>query len=203
MQYHSIIHNSRANGPELRSVIWLQGCRGMNCPGCWNQETHDPEGGRETDPDTLARELFMRCPPGTKGVTISGGEPVQQAISLLQLLRAIRARRPDWSLGLFTGYDFRELTHGNYRLDEYHGFWPARAKQVRAQIWRRIYPMLDFIKLGRFDRACGPGTMPLCTSGNQQLLLPTSRYTYNDFPPLIVEDHIDSEGLHTITGFPL
>jgi len=34
-----IRHKSDVNGPGIRSVVWVQGCR-RNCPGCINPHTH-------------------------------------------------------------------------------------------------------------------------------------------------------------------
>ena len=45
---HAIEPRSRANGPGVRFVVWLQGCT-LGCPGCFNPSTHAAAGGRELD----------------------------------------------------------------------------------------------------------------------------------------------------------
>jgi len=39
LNIHSILNESRANGPGKRFVIWVQGCD-IACDGCFNPETH-------------------------------------------------------------------------------------------------------------------------------------------------------------------
>src|SRR3990172_12478082 len=84
---HAFEPSSRANGPGLRAVLWTQGCS-LGCPGCFNSETHDPGAGREVDVELLAGEIAGRH--GIDGVSISGGEPLQQAEALCELLERLR-----------------------------------------------------------------------------------------------------------------
>lgn len=187
MRVHAIMHGSRANGPGLRSVVWFAGCS-LGCAGCVNPATHDPNGGEEITPDFLAARLFAQMPAGTVGVTISGGEPFQQPHDeLIEFVYRLHALRPGFSVGMFTGYGLSEL------------------RDAAVHAWLTVRPMLDFVKVGRFqrDNPAGPNAPPLCTSANQQLILPTSRYTYADFGPLTVEYNIEADGLVVITGFPL
>lgn len=204
MNIHAILHGSRANGPELRSVVWVRGCN-LGCGGCVNRATWDFTGGTQYDPDDLAREIFAHCLPGTKGITVSGGEPMHQAVSLLAFFKAVRARRPDFSLGMFTGYTWHELIAGTYDLLEP---LPERYRQStlmrdRDLVWHALYPMLDFVKMGRWDATQPGNDAPLCTSANQELILPTIRYKREDFGPNVMEFNIEADGIVTITGFPL
>jgi pyruvate-formate lyase-activating enzyme len=103
MNIHSVLYGS-ANGPGLRTVVWTQGCT-LKCPGRTNPRTHPHGIGRNVQPDELARELFLAIRPGTEGITFSGGEPMQQAASLYELICAIKARWPDYSIGLILRVD--------------------------------------------------------------------------------------------------
>jgi anaerobic ribonucleoside-triphosphate reductase activating protein len=179
-------------------VVWTQGCT-LACPGCWNPLTHPHAGWTEYDPAYLADQIFAHCAPGTEGVTISGGEPLQQAVSLKLLLRQVKARRPDWSIGIFTGYTHRELASGNYR--PVPGSPGIRA--FNQDLWRQIRTYLDFAIMGRFDRSKPTGPGALVSSENQAITLFSTRYTLSDFGPLGVEFSVDDTGLCSITGFPL
>src|ERR1035438_8454830 len=54
--------------------------------------------------------------PGITGVTFSGGEPLEQLEDGLDLtIGLVRGRRPDFSIGIFTGYTLQELSAGNFR----------------------------------------------------------------------------------------
>ena len=62
--------HSRVNGPGVRAVIWVQGCR-RHCPGCSNPEFQDPEGGTVTCvADVLAKVEAARP---VDGISLSGG----------------------------------------------------------------------------------------------------------------------------------
>ncbi len=102
---HAFWPRSAANGPGLRAVIWVQGCT-LHCPGCYNPQTHDPQGGtRITVAELLAQLLRL---PDIEGVTISGGEPLQQMHPLRQLLQGVRSAS-SLSVILFTGYTWEEI----------------------------------------------------------------------------------------------
>jgi anaerobic ribonucleoside-triphosphate reductase activating protein len=195
MLIHATLAASRANGPGIRSVIWTQGCT-LGCPGCWNPQTHPTDTGREVSPEDLAAEIIRAAPALVEGVTISGGEPMQQAYHLLELLVHIRHRRPDWSIGLFSGYSALELQDGHYLT----GHAPAVDIPTARHLWERIRRYLDFAVLGRYD-ATRPAGGPLCSSDNQRLHLFSFRYKLSDFTT-VYEATIAPDGLTHITGFP-
>ena len=115
LRVHAIEPKSRANGPGARFVIWLQGCT-LGCAGCFNPATHDDSGGSATSVADIASQLAATS--GIEGISLSGGEPLQQAEACVALLDAARA------LGLstlaFSGYtiaEIRALPHGPAVLD--------------------------------------------------------------------------------------
>ena len=180
MRVHSLLHGSRANGPGLRSVLWVQGCVGLECSGCVNPGTHDPNGGTEIDLYDLAQKLADDAPEGTEGITLSGGEPLQQSWDVLDFIREIKAWHPEWTVGLFTGY--------------------SRAELCKIPAWLAIRATLDFAVFGRYDRT-KPCPLPLTSSWNQELVLLSPRYTLNDFPAQSEEVFVGPDGLCQITGF--
>lgn len=205
MRIHSTVHGSRANGPAIRSVIWTQGC-GLFCPSCWNPATHPFDAGEQVNPEELAERIVREAPSGTSGVTLSGGEPMSQAVSVYRFLTMLHAIRPDWSAGLFTGFTHTELSEGSYDLREW---LPLDRPGIRALLWSdQIRPHLDWACIGRYDRTRPPAEIPehrqdrhFVSSGNQFLDI-YRRYAYADFRR-IVEVNIASGGLTTITGFPM
>src|SRR5512132_130817 len=113
MLLHAFVPATRANGPGLRAVIYFQGCT-FNFINCWNRTTHKFEGQDVAVRDVAqcfeeARRLEM-----LEGVTFSGGEPMQQAEALLNLMDAIREEASSVSFGVFTGYTEAELAAGQY-----------------------------------------------------------------------------------------
>ncbi len=106
LRLHAWMPCSRANGPGVRAVVWTQGCT-LGCPGCFNPKTHPFDGGQEL----AVEELFGRIVAlggFIEGITLSGGEPLQQLPAVLALLRRLRAETT-LSVILFTGYEWAEV----------------------------------------------------------------------------------------------
>ena len=194
MLIHATMTASRANGPGLRAVVWFQGCS-LQCPSCFNPATH-PFEGRHIAPSEVAQTVFQAtATEPIEGVTFSGGEPMQQAADLVELIEAFRKRDRRLSFGLFTGYTERELGAGRY-------FCVSRETgEQRRDLWYRIRDRLDFAVMGRYNQD-RPASAPLCSSGNQRLRLFSGRYKMRDFAPLQMEITIVDSGLVQLTGFP-
>jgi anaerobic ribonucleoside-triphosphate reductase activating protein len=196
MRMHSRLEQSQVNGPGSRAVMWLQGCS-LNCPRCWNPLSHSVEGGMRVEITSVVGWLDdLHANALIDGLTISGGEPMEQAGEVLALLQALRLRVPEISIGVFSGYTESELARGAFLSHE--GHLPSH----QADLWRAIRQHLDFAILGRFNRH-RPSHQPLVSSQNQALLLLTDRHSSSDFSPLSVEFTIDSQGTTQITGFPI
>ena len=88
MRIAGTVSESIVDGPGLRLTVFTQGCP-HRCPGCHNPQTHDPAGGREeTTTALLAR---YTADPLLDGLTISGGEPMEQAAECAALAEAVHA----------------------------------------------------------------------------------------------------------------
>lgn len=83
---HSLESFGSADGPGVRYVIFLSGCR-MRCQFCHNPDTWDLRAGREyTAYELIQTALRYRSYWGSKGgITVSGGEPLLQIDFLLEL----------------------------------------------------------------------------------------------------------------------
>ncbi|MBI4663161.1 MAG: radical SAM protein [Verrucomicrobia bacterium] len=106
LRLHHFLPQSRANGPGVRAVLWVQGCS-LGCPGCFNPETHPFNRGQNVSVD----DLFQRIADLTgtiEGVTLSGGEPLQQRVAVTELLRRVRIET-SLSVILFTGFGWEEI----------------------------------------------------------------------------------------------
>ena len=174
LRIHAVEASTRANGPGRRFGVWLQGCP-LACPGCYNPDTHAPDVGRVVPVDDLLR-AFEDAPAPLEGITISGGEPLQQAPALLALLRRVRAETP-LSVILFTGYP-----------------WEVAARHAE------IISLVDVVLAGPYRRehhlAHG-----LRGSSNKTVHLVTSRYTRADLDAVpLAEIVIQADGDVTLTG---
>ena len=79
--------DSIVDGPGLRYAVFVQGCS-HGCPGCHNPESQPCRGG-EVRPiaDVVAEIAANKL---VQGVTVSGGEPFEQAAACAELARQVR-----------------------------------------------------------------------------------------------------------------
>lgn len=104
MRIAGIEHNSIVDGPGLRFVVFVQGCS-HKCPDCHNPGTHDPSCGYDTSVAELLTMLQHNVI--TKGLTISGGEPFEQALECAMLAEA--AHKIGLNVWTYTGYTFEQI----------------------------------------------------------------------------------------------
>ena len=195
MLLHALIPAGRANGPGLRAVVFFQGCS-IGCAECWNPKSHRFQGPEVTVDAVTQEVLWARQEHTLQGVTFSGGEPMQQADSLLRLVHSLRQQAPELSFGMFSGYAEHELAKGQYWV-----WGDGSSDQCRKRLWQEIHACLDFAILGRFNQA-EPSNTPLRTSRNQVLRLFTDSYTPADFSEQLTEVSIYEGGQVEVTGFP-
>ncbi len=106
LRVHHFEPHSRANGPGLRAVLWLQGCT-FGCPGCFNPHTHAVDGGELAAVGDLFEQV-QSIESKIEGLTVSGGEPLLQRPALANLLALVRGRT-GLSVVVFTGFDWTEI----------------------------------------------------------------------------------------------
>jgi len=94
-----------ALGPNQRFVIWVQGCC-FRCVDCISPEWIPQEQSTLVEPLQLADHILSV--PGTKGLTVSGGEPMLQAAALSVLFSYLR-EHGDLSIMCFTGFTLEQL----------------------------------------------------------------------------------------------
>jgi len=178
LQWAAYLPRSRANGPGLRSVLWVQGCP-FRCPGCFNPAFWPFTGGQQARVGELAGRLLAES--DTEGVSFSGGEPFAQAAALAQV--AERVRVAGKGVLVFTGF-------------------PATALQASTHPGvRRLLAAADLLVAGPYERD-QPCRQPLLASANQELAYLTERYRGRDLGPRRVEYRIGAQGAVTVTGFP-
>ena len=56
LRLHQFLPASRANGPGLRAVLWVQGCS-LGCPGCFNPQTHPFNEGQPVPVENLVSQI--------------------------------------------------------------------------------------------------------------------------------------------------
>lgn len=101
----AICPGTRALGPGLRYVIWVQGCC-FDCKDCASPEWREQKIAHLITTEALATDILHR--DEIEGITISGGEPFLQTEALCKLLELVK-REKDLSIVCFTGFKLNEL----------------------------------------------------------------------------------------------
>jgi len=151
------VAQTRAEGPGSRYAIWVQGCS-LRCPGCCNPQfltTNDDPSLRVPVELLLER---IGSTEGIEGVTVLGGEPLEQAPALAQLLRSVQAQ--GLSTMVFTGYELEQVRGS-----------PQMSPALRAT---------DLLVDGRYDRSLPDTSRRWIGSTNQRMHWLTDRYQATD-----------------------
>ena len=150
------------NGPGFRITIWVSGCTHA-CPGCQNKHTWKYGQGHKLDdvvPYTNItykdKILNLIGDEHIDGVTISGGDPLDQSVQpleeLAKFLSNIKKRYPEKSIWLYTGYFIEDLKNYPYK----------EAKEVIKKC--------DVIIDGRYVKEKRNITIPFRGSTNQRII---------------------------------
>ena len=152
----STMSRSRANGPGVRAVIWVQGCT-IGCRGCYSASTHPHEASSLHRPSEIAE--WLQSIPDIEGVTFSGGEPFEQAAAVVKTINSIRENMgSDFSVFVYTGYAIEFLRKSN-------------DKNVHD-----LLDAVDILSAGPFDNKLRDETLLWRGSSNQSLHFLSSRY---------------------------
>ena len=149
------LSHSRANGPGVRAVIWVQGCT-IGCKGCYSGSTHAHKKVNLVPPVELA--TWIASIKGIEGITLSGGEPFEQAEAVAELLTCLKAMRPNLSTFLFSGYEHDSLA------------------QSTNPIIRKVMVLTDMLSSGPFISKLYDEKLLWRGSSNQQLVYISDRY---------------------------
>lgn len=151
MKYLKITSPDIENGPGCRVTLWIPGCT-HKCPGCHNAWTADYNQGQEFTQDTYEELCNILDKPYIKGLTISGGDPMDQddqtLIDLIQLCFDISLEYPTKDIWLYTGYYKEDLKDKQLELLNY----------------------IDVLVDGPFEIAKRDITLPFRGSWNQRII---------------------------------
>lgn len=98
-----VVPVSAAEGPHERFAIWVQGCT-LRCPGCCNPELFERGRGRVLAVDELVEQVLAAARvQSIEGLTILGGEPLEQVPALIEL--CARVQQAGLGVIVFTGLE--------------------------------------------------------------------------------------------------
>ena len=102
MKLNHIIDNSKVQGPGERYTIWVQGCS-IHCKGCINTDTWSFDSGFSISIDELSKKIIEST---SSGLTITGGEPLDQFDSILELTSKVFQFK---DVFLCSGYPYKTI----------------------------------------------------------------------------------------------
>lgn len=107
---HSFESMGLVDGPGIRNVVFLQGCK-LRCAYCHNPDTWNTKEGTNVDSLDLIEKIKRFKPYFDRsggGVTFSGGEPLLQPEFLLEMLKLCK------DSGINTAIDTAGVGFGDY-----------------------------------------------------------------------------------------
>ena len=104
MRYARVRKMDISDGPGVRVSIFFQGCP-FHCKNCFNPETWDFSGGEEFTKEVMDRVIELGAAPQIKGLSILGGEPLddKNIEGALELAKAFKSAYPSKTIWLWTG----------------------------------------------------------------------------------------------------
>jgi anaerobic ribonucleoside-triphosphate reductase activating protein len=98
-----------ALGPGARIGLWVKGCS-KKCPGCMSVDLQVGDGENIDEKNLADAMLQLAKMNDIKAITISGGDPFEQAEALKEFLLSIRGSFED--ILVYTGYTLQEIMQG-------------------------------------------------------------------------------------------
>ena len=91
-------------GPGRRVGLWVQGCQ-RHCPGCIAPLMQPASGGTLWPVPLLARQIALHVSElKLDGLTISGGEPLDQSAQLRELVLLLKQEHPGLDTLVYSGF---------------------------------------------------------------------------------------------------
>lgn len=149
IRIHGYVAESYVDGPGIRFALFTQGCR-HHCPGCHNPQTHDFAKGFEIDNDEIVQ--LMLKDPLLDGLTLTGGDPLEQIDACLDLVKKVK--QYNYSIIIYTGYIYEDIIE----------------KSKNNQNLNELLHYIDYIIDGPFILSLKDLELNYCGSKNQRII---------------------------------
>ena len=148
MNFAQIRKYDVANGPGIRTTIFVTGCT-HKCHNCFNEDYQDFDFGdpwTQKETDEVIEDLKL---DEVRGLTILGGEPFQNEVDLLEVLRDIK-KEVQKDIWIFSGYTYEEI--------------------LKDQDKKKLLEECDVLVDGRFVEALKDLSLRFRGSSNQRII---------------------------------
>ena len=157
MNYAVIKDCDIANGPGVRTSLFVSGCR-HHCKGCFNPETWNFSYGSLYTDETANQILDVSDHPFVTGLTLLGGEPFEpeNQAELAKLAKKFKQRFPQKTIWCYSGYSFED------------DLLPKAQKGVENV--RELLETIDVLVDGRFVEELKDSSLLFRGSSNQNII---------------------------------
>lgn len=153
MRYGKIKYFDIANGSGVRTSLFVSGCY-RRCPGCFSPETWDFNFGGDFTSEVEDEILKSLEPKYISGLSVIGGEPLENRKDLIPFLKKVKERFPEKDIWIFTGYDWEEI----------------RLLASLDISMREFLSLVDVMKVGDFVQGLYEPGLQFRGSRNQELI---------------------------------
>lgn len=115
MNYAQIRKYDIANGPGVRTTIFLTGCT-LNCKNCFNKEYQNFHFGKVFDDKAFDEVMNCLSDANISGLSVLGGEPFDNLAGLKEFITKVRAMS-EKDIWIYSGYTFEELLEKDGAMD--------------------------------------------------------------------------------------
>lgn len=162
MNYEKIDKCSVSNGLGVRTVLWVSGCD-IHCKNCHNQSTWDFNSGIQFTEETMQELLYDLSKPYIKGLTLSGGHPLDphNAPEVLKIVKRIKMVFPNKDIWIYSGYEWNYI--------------------IQDETLREIMKYTDILVDGAYVDELRDISLPFKGSSNQRII---------DAPKSLIENKV-------------
>lgn len=150
LQVAGFLDNSLVNGLGLRSVVFVSGCN-HNCKGCHNKEMQSFCYGDKVSLKDILKRIENNIHL-IRGVTFSGGEPLEYINELVILAEKIK--KLGLNIWCYTGYTFQYIKEEAKTNNELN----------------KLIKLIDVLVDGRYDDSKKDETLRYRGSSNQRII---------------------------------
>lgn len=172
-----VAHKTVAEGPGQRTALWVQGCS-IRCKGCINPHLFSTRGGALMTPSGIVEGAVAA---GDEGLTLLGGEPLDQIEAVADLARL--AQEAGLGVICFTGYVYDDIS--------------------KVSNGGRLLRHVDLLIDGPYVAGSPETKRAMVGSSNQRFIHLTDRYA--DYEPERTPDKVElrilSTGEVSMVGF--
>lgn len=157
MNYALIRENDIANGPGVRTSLFVSGCR-HHCKGCFNPETWNFNYGNPFTQIEIDKIIEASRPSFIEGLTLLGGEPFEpeNQDALIELLTQFKAELPNKKIWCYSGFSFeKDLL--------------PKARQNQESV-NELLELIDVLVDGKFVEELKSPTLLFRGSSNQNII---------------------------------